>query len=108
LNAPGSVPAYSGVQKTTASARAIAPRSATTAAGSGSWSSSGLNAGSAARSSCSAASTPVGSSSSAARSAAPFVEPRRVLPETRRSRTGAGVGSVGCRWTSSGGGRPQL
>jgi hypothetical protein len=46
LKLPGRVPAYSGVQKTTASAAAISLRSAATAGGSGSRSSSGLNGGS--------------------------------------------------------------
>lgn len=49
LNEPGSVPAYSGVQISTASAASTALRSAATSAGSGSRSSSGLKCGSAPR-----------------------------------------------------------
>ena len=63
LKLPGSVPAYSGVQISSASAAAISFRSAATGAGSGSWSSSGLNAGSTDRLWSSTVATPGGATS---------------------------------------------
>lgn len=45
FSAPGMLPAYSGVQNSTASEAAMAARSETTAGGSGSRSSSGLKYG---------------------------------------------------------------
>ncbi|AII03524.1 hypothetical protein EP51_02410 [Rhodococcus opacus] len=46
LKLPGSVPAYSGVQNSTMPASRMSCLRANTSSGSGSWSSSGLNAGS--------------------------------------------------------------
>ncbi len=83
MNAPGSAPAYSGVQNSTASLSANAVRRAWTVGGSGSRSSSGSKAGSAL--SATGHRVRPGSSAAAVRSSAVFVEPARVLPETSRT-----------------------
>src|SRR4051794_25824466 len=97
LNEPGIVPAYSGVENTTASAAAIRARRSATGGGSGSWSSSGLKWGRAPRPSYTSASARPGPAASDANvsRAAVFVEPSRRLPLTRRrrGRTGGPAGT---------------
>src|SRR5215475_6090833 len=85
LRLPGSEPAYSGVQNSTASATLIALRRAATVGG-GCSASSGLNAGSADRPSYQTVSMSSLLCSCIARSAAVFVDAARVLPETSRMR----------------------
>ncbi|AKU91961.1 hypothetical protein AKJ08_2348 [Vulgatibacter incomptus] len=80
LNAPGSAPAYSGVQKRSASASAMAARSSLTAPGRGSRSASGLNGGSRASPWKARTDTGSGASSAAVRTTAVLVEPDLVLP----------------------------
>ncbi len=84
LKLPGRLPAYSGVQNTTASAPAMALRNWSAAPGSGSRSSSGLNAGSSLSPSYSTAVTIRGVTSRMVRSAAVLADPPRVLPDTSR------------------------
>ena len=84
------MPAYSGVQNSSASAVAI--RSLSSAAGPGGCSSSsGLKAGSAASPSYSSAVIPSGASACTVRSAAVLPDPRLVLPEMSRIRTSAAI-----------------
>jgi hypothetical protein len=89
LKLPGSVPAYSGVQNSTASAAVISSRSRATSGGTRSPSSSGLNAGSRARPSYRIAVTCPGATAAAVTSAAVFPEPARVLPDTSSTLTGS-------------------
>ena len=90
LKLPGSVPAYSGVQNTTASADASSSRSAVTVCR---W--FGLvvrnEGGDVDEPVPEVATTPGTSSSARVRSAAVFVDPARVLPEMRTTYTGPPV-----------------
>src|SRR5262245_49847330 len=87
LNEPGSAPAYSGVEKSTASAACTAARSSATAGGSGSRSSSWLKWGSEPRPSYNLVETWSGATSRTVRSTAELVDRARRLPEIRRTRT---------------------
>src|SRR3954470_5360788 len=86
LNEPGSAPAYSGVENSTASAAPIADRRPATDGASGSTSSSGLKCGNDASAQDRTAVTPGGATAAAVRNTAVFVEPSRRLPEIKSTR----------------------
>src|SRR5215217_2411836 len=86
LRTPGSEALYSGVAISTASASAIASRSAWTASGAGSMSSSASYGGMALRPSNTSSSAPDGSRSAAARRRFELCESRRNDPEMPRTR----------------------
>jgi hypothetical protein len=85
LKEPGSAPAYSGVEISTADAAARRARRSATAGGSGSWSSSGLKCGSSPTPSNITAVTPWVVSAAAVRSTAWLLEPLRRLPQSSSS-----------------------
>ena len=94
LNEPGSAPAYSGVEISTASAPATSARSSTTGAGSTapSASSSGLKCGRRAIAPKRLAVTPAGGAAAMLLSSAVFVEPARRLPDSSSSARVVGGG----------------
>src|ERR1700677_4155202 len=81
---PASAPAYSGTQNRIASAAAIRCRRSRTGGGSGSRSSSGLNAGRAARPSYRSAAISSAATACTVRRAAALPEDARVLPDTSK------------------------
>src|SRR6201996_6561587 len=85
LKLPGSVPAYSGVQNSTASTPSISRRSSATGSGTWSPSRSGLKAGRSARPPYSAVVTPTGASAAAVTSAAVLPDPALVLPDISKT-----------------------
>src|SRR5436305_9240334 len=86
LSCPGTVPLYSGVEMSSASAPAISARRRLTSAGGTSVSWSSLYGGSRSSPVKSSTSTPAGASSATARNSAVLCDPARRLPEMARTR----------------------